>query len=73
MYRLYASSENKTSGGIFCAQFQRDKGMQWHSYRNGLQISLSLIDDVFDGLSGHQQWVEKALPEMKHLAFAANS
>lgn len=47
---------------MFCAHFQRDNGgRQWHIYMNGLQISLLLIDEVFDALSEHQ-WVEKALP-----------
>lgn len=47
--------------------------MQWYSYMSGLQILLLLIDDIFDGLSDHQQRVEKAHPEMKHLIFVANA
>lgn len=62
LHHLSISSENKTASGMFCAQTQRDKEMQWHLYMNGLQISLLLIDDILDGLSEYQQCMEKALP-----------
>lgn len=44
--------------------------MAWRPER-AFHIPLLLRDEVFDARSQHQQWVEKALPYVKHLIVTA--